>query len=874
MPSGNGRNFGPAVSGYLLSNGRAFETTVFQAGKPVLDKEFNLAQDIDSGYALELSKSMAPSGWLTDIHTNSSDAVASLFTSSPTANTLVLANNLKALVNGWTIPVSYTGSASTNQLTLPAGPVGNGSKRTDLVILEVWRRLIGPSGSDGKSHTSRIWWNGNVKIPVGLDAVLNYVDEMLDPVVGAETTKRVQIQYRLRVVSGVNLFTYPSGINDPVVVANTVPASPASPDGVASAFGYVNDSSFGDPGLWVAGDGNPSNSLGTVDGFMYAIPLCAVFRRNTTSFSRNLNHNGGVVSPGPSDRPDGLFSDIFVSDDIVDLRQAVSPHGWDYQEVLSKNFGMLLDNKLKTEWVTTAIGGGVSGHSVLWADEIGTLPGDGTITGDTPGAEFQGQFDCTRRFFTDRPNYEVMSFQITPGDPNVSTLAWENGTEITIDPTLISQWPFSATLDFFNRAPPGTRVVDVLRARVQGALGPLKALDVGFSSTGNASAVPIPIKSVQGLCSYPLGDIVITIGTPPEAVTTEPMYIDLLIAYPPGQGLRHTPVEDFGTSSFFVNNPSALPATAPVMYAGMVTQSLDYPHRQVQLQYRTSQRTFVTSAESSTTEANFFLPERVHSLIEVRVNGSPDLAATLTGTSGRKVHLSSAASPGDVIEVDYEALRAIPQSGVQFTIYYKTRAPQTIRGSSLGTDLSLVPRWISPHLYLITTGSGSRGEGYPYPYAYVQTGGIIKSVGTFSGEHELDGDPETYIADFNASTGFLRVPAYIPYVPDSESVSFSRGLGDADIEARTYFSTFAAGYKPNAFGPQLSNLRVHKVVLPTLMELPADGSLGRKGTLFMVNLIRWAEFDAESSVKVLGPLENTTIASVYRVSGNLLNRRI
>jgi len=880
MPSGSDRNFGPAVSGYLIPEGRAFETTVFQAGKPVLDKELNLAQGIDSGFALDLSRTVAPSGWVTDEPVNSSDPVGGgFFTPSILSNTLVLSNSLRALVNGWFIWVEYTGSDSANQLILPSGPTGNGAKRTDLVVLEVWRRLIGPTSADGKSPSGRIWRNGNVKVPSGSDAILNYEDQMLDAIVGAETTKRVQVQYRLRVIQGINLLTYPYGIDDPVVVAHSIPTSPASPDGVASTFGYSNQSTAGDPGLWVAGDGIPSNSLGTVDGYMYAIPLCAVFRRNLTAFSKNLNHNGGVASPGPSDRPDGLLSDIFVADDIADLRQAVSVNGWDYREVLEKNFGFLLDNKLKTEWTTTPNGGGVSGHTQLWADEIGTLPGDGTTTGDTPGAEFIGQFDCTRRFFTDRPNYEVLTFKITPGDPNISTPTWQEGTQVTISPSLIAQWPYPSAIAFMSRAPSGTRIVDVLRARIQGTIGPEKALDVGYSSTGNVAAVPVPVQSIWGLGSYPPGNIVISLGAPPELISTEPMYLDLLVAYPPGQGLTRTPVGDFGSASFVINNPAALPATAPVSFASMETEDIDFTHREVQLQYRTGLLTFVTSAESSTTETDFFVPERIADLVEVRVNGLTDAGAVLLDAVRRRaVRLSSPASAGDVIEVDYFALRPMPQAlgigqpGVQFSIFYQSRAPQTIRTSILGTSLKLIPRWISPYLYTITTGSGSQGEGYPYPQAYVQIGGIIKSVGSFGGEYELDGSEQIYTSTFNASTGFLKVPAYIPYVPDPEMVEFTRSPSDADVEDRTFFSGFLAGYQPNAFGPPLSDARVHKVVLPSLMETAEDGTVGKKGTLLLVNLVRWAEFDAENSVKALDT-NNTTIASVYRVSGNILNRR-
>jgi hypothetical protein len=877
------KNLGPAVSGYLDPDGRSFESVAFQAGKPVLDKELNLSEDLDFGAALGLVRKLAPSGWLTNDHLNKSDPTASLFVPSVIANTLVLANNLTALVNGWSILLAYTGSATTNTLSLGAGPAGNGAKRTDIVILEVWRRLISASPSTvGKSPTGRIWRNGNVKIQAADDAVLNFADDILDAIVASETTKRVQIQYRIRVIPGVDIFAYPNGIDDPVVLANSVPPSAGAPNGVVTAFVYQNQSANGDPGLWRAGDGLPTNTIDSVDGYMYAIPLVAVFRRNTTAFSRNLNHNGGVASPGPSDRPDGLLYDIFVANDVADLRQATSITGWgSYLEVGEKNFNYLLDNSLKTEWEVTALGGGVAGHTLFWADEIGTLPGDGVLTGDTPGAEFLGQFDCTRRFFSDRVVYEVLTFQISPGDPNVSTATWATGTVVTINPAAMAQYPFSGAIGFISRAPSGTRIVDVVGARIHGTVALEKGIEVGFSQASPTAIplyVPFPVTSISGLGQYPPGNVFITLGTPPiGGLTTEPMYIDLLIGYPPGVGLTKTPTDDFGTPSFYINNPGppALPATAPVSFSSMQTQAIDAPHREVQLQYKTSTITHTMSADSGVaTSTKYVLPERVETLIQVRINGGPlPGAGGSLDVKGRLLTLSGGtAAPGDIIDVDYQAIRPMPQSSVQMTIYYEARAAQTVRSALLGTSLTMVPRWISPFLYSITTGSGSQGEGYPYPFAYVQTGGIIKVGGGWSGEHELDGDLGIFVAEFNASTGFLRTHSVIPYVPNPEAVTFTRGLIDADIENRTYFPSVPTSYKPNAFGQPLSDERIHKVVMPTIMETTSDSVLAKKGTLFQVLLVRWAEFDAENSVKFLAA-NNTTIASVFRLSGNLLNRR-
>ncbi len=830
------------ASGYIETANRALETVVFRPGTLVLDRELNYTQEPKTGVSISSWLGRGPLWGET------------LFRPNGTANTLQVPA-LQALVDGIFIPVLNTGIADENVLVLPVPPTGAGSKRVDLVILEVWRRLL-DDGPTGKSATGRLWHNGNVKVPSSLDATLNFADQMTDPVVGV-TAHRVQIQYRLRVVQDVDITQYPSGIADPVVVAHSVPTAPGTPDGTATTFIYTNQSPT-DAGLWRAGDGT-INDLGTVDGYMYALPLCAVTRRNSTAWARNTNHNGGVAFPGPSDRPDGLFSDIVVSSDIIDLRQHCPT---DFSEVGSVAFGQLLDNTLSTEQMTTTIGGGSFGGTTLWADEIGVLPGDGTITGDTPGAEFVGQFDCTRRSFSDRPIYEVLTYRVAPGDPSVSTASWQNGTVVTITPSLISQYPYPGTIGFLSRVPTGTTLIDVVSARVQGTLSTEKAAHVGVAL--DTSSTPFPVQSIQGLGTYPPGDITITMGTPPTGASTEPIYIDILVAYPKGQGLTATAVDSWGSASFSCNNPASLPASSPVSYAAMSTLTIDGVHREARLLYTTSTLTF--TAVTSVAERDIRIPERASTLVEVRKNGTPDVGAALSDASGsgRVVRLSGVTTPNDVIEIDYVALRPIPQSGVQFTVYYQRNAAQTVHDALLGTSKTFIPRWISPALYTMTCGSASNDEAYPYPQGYVQIPAKTGSGPSYAGDFELDGSASVAIADYSADTGFLKLPAYVPYVPSPYDVTFSRTLGSADIEGRTFFDSVTSGYLPNAFATPFPEARRHKVVLPCVMELATDSSLGSKGELFLVTLQRWAT-DAENSVKFL-PSNNATVSAVYRLN--------
>lgn len=859
------KNF-PTSSGYLNPDNRSFETVVLQAGKALLDKEINLLEDISSSANQAALKRMMPSGWLADDFMSTSSSTSGIFTAVSTSNGLRVPQGLRAHVNGWLLTIRDTGTAGNNDLTLPAPPLGAGTKRTDLVVLEVWRRLISASPSTvGKSATGRIWQNGNVKTSPTDDLTLNFVDDLLDTNIASETTKRVQIQYRLRVVSGVDIFSYPCGLDDPSIVAYTVPASAGAPDGTSTSYTYANQEANGDAGLWIAGDGNPANTLGTVDGYMYAIPLMAVFRRNSTSFNKNTNQNGASPSSGASDRPDGLFNDIVNARDVVDLRFGVSPCGWSYAEVLDKNVSFLFDNTLKTEYMLNSKGGGSHGHTVLWADEVGiTGPhgGNSTTTGSTPGGALIGEFDGVRRAFSDRSVLEVLTIKV--GQPGGG---WANSTS-TIDVTALPVYPYSA----FNWASYSASavIVDMLAANFIG--GTSKKT---FDATLN-------VKKVTGLGAIPVGNLSLTMDAlTGKGVTDEDLYVDLLVCYPPGNGLTYSPTGSYGASSFSVNNPSALPATGPVYYSALANTSIDNTHREANIQYATVNITLTIAADTVVSaKSTFRMPERVNSIVSVAKGGVAIAGSTTLSSDCRTVTFTNAAdytNPGDTLTVVYTALRPLPQNGEQVTIWYEARSPQTLRDSVLGTSLTVVPRYVPSDLYVILTGSGSIDEGYPFPSAYVQSGGVYPgSGGSFVGSHELTGRSGQSVADFAASTGFLKLPTFVPMVVNPESLTFQRSSpADVDAEGRTFFKSLAGStYLPNAYGQDLSDPIKHKVVFPFIAELTTSSAMGKKGQLVLVLLARWASFDQINGVFFDSDLSvSTTSASVFRLKGNLLNRR-
>lgn len=455
-------NLGPGVSRVLEAEGTAYEDVVFQAGRPPCDSEFILQADIATTAVRSAALRGMPSGFLG----NETNTQADFLTSASWSNffkfgpqrTGELKSVMWANVNGWLVPVTGTRTGtppgspndtdSTNIIALDPPPANSGDFRIDFAFLEVWKARIQPNPSaTNKPASSAVWRYGNVE---GGFSFLP--DDLVDPAIGFETTQRTQIQYRIRVVKGlVGLTSNPDGFDPVVVKAQGAAANPTS-------FTFTNmRQTLGDPGLWRAGDGT-ENSLGTVDGYSYAVPISAIFRRNSVTWngnpSQNLNggfsrnptavdrtgiktfstvpalsanlsasattvtlasvsniplpttpatpvliqigdelltyssitgstlnivtrgsngtraeaHKSGSTIKVMSGRPDGLFSDQIALTDILDLRHAVNPNGFDYASLLQGSLDKLLRGRLRANWKRS--GGGPQGAFVYYQDTI------------------------------------------------------------------------------------------------------------------------------------------------------------------------------------------------------------------------------------------------------------------------------------------------------------------------------------------------------------------------------------------------------------------------------------------------------------------------------------------------------------------------
>lgn len=213
--------------------------------------------------------------------------------------------------------------------------------------------------SDIVTHrVQRVYNEGNVGTEIYLS------DESIHPDTNIETTKRVQIQYKIRVVENADPTNYPeAGLGSAAIVG-------LGPN-TAGSFKFENmGPTMGDYGLW------RSKCSNTVDGFSWAIPMFFVNRRNSTTYNPKTNTNGS--NSAISIRPDLLTGDDIVDSDILDVRRDVLVPS--VSELLDTNFNLLMDNKLRTRFYRDTFGGDKYGTEILQLDRVrGEDPDGGTL---------------------------------------------------------------------------------------------------------------------------------------------------------------------------------------------------------------------------------------------------------------------------------------------------------------------------------------------------------------------------------------------------------------------------------------------------------------------------------------------------------------
>ena len=309
------KNFGNGVSRILDSTNRSYKGVIFQADKPPLDSEWNLVQDLINSQLQGLIGSTTSSGFV-QLGALAGRPLGDL--RDLWANTIKIVNPY-CIINGEFLFVGggtnqFQPSTTSTIWTLLSGldtetllimpPVPATLSRDDLIFLEVWEELITPTSNIKKFGNSQ--YGGT-----------DYTNDLIDPNIKQETSLRTQLKYRYRVATGIDFISFREGIDDPSVFAQGAVSAPTTYTYTKTAKGH-----------YVAGLGDASSitALGTVDGYVYALPIAAVHRKNSQPFNTLTNPNGSAtkIDAVTSDRLDGAFQDDISASDIEDLRHLIA----------------------------------------------------------------------------------------------------------------------------------------------------------------------------------------------------------------------------------------------------------------------------------------------------------------------------------------------------------------------------------------------------------------------------------------------------------------------------------------------------------------------------------------------------------------------
>ena len=347
------------VSRTLDPAGKALVTVVGQHDHELSDADVNLIQDLQD------QKRAA----LLEYTTSGALSYAPLQFNPFSPNTFFIPS-FDVLFNGEVVHIAGQQSAdpNLNRVILPTPAfwaVGSTDEdaRAYVVFLELWYQSLDSTTGLGyytDPATGSLFYfpfGGRLPDPSVATSVPN---DVLDPLSndGVPTTQRAQIQWRIsvaRVPLAYNFSVHPFGVEfDSIAGGNQVQAQAGQASPIpGSNYQFVNLGPItGDAAVWRAGvSPNTSSSLGSMDGFSYALPMAVVFQRNTGVFDLNNNIFGcadagtpgsGVLSSRTSGRFDFKLADQIFPGDVVDTRSTVKLDGWDLDGIMRDGWADLV----------------------------------------------------------------------------------------------------------------------------------------------------------------------------------------------------------------------------------------------------------------------------------------------------------------------------------------------------------------------------------------------------------------------------------------------------------------------------------------------------------------------------------------------------
>lgn len=295
----NGPTVSTGFSRILNQENRNFSMVAFQQAKPILDSEMNLTQLIQNKARADLIRTILDSGIISiKTTTDVTDKKNTLRISEAVAN-----------MNGWLLYL-YGANRTDTSSDIVFTPAPYNGTREDLAYLEAWFEEVAPTGSPEDDDESVYKYGGLASGTVAND--------ILDPTAEGETGRRIQLRWNIRTAADVNFTNYPAGIN------NTDRVKARGGNNSDTDYGYA---SLGN-GLYRAGDGSSAacTALKCVDGYVYAIPLYHVHRRNQTAYDAVNNPTGAPAYGSGVTIATGLYHDVIAASDVTPIYPVASAY--------------------------------------------------------------------------------------------------------------------------------------------------------------------------------------------------------------------------------------------------------------------------------------------------------------------------------------------------------------------------------------------------------------------------------------------------------------------------------------------------------------------------------------------------------------------
>ena len=420
-------NYPATVSRTLDPSGRGLRTVLGQYDKHLSDADINLIQDLQDWKRQLLLGATAPSGCLTRSPFQFTGAAP---------NTLYLPA-FKVLFRGEVVQVQGYQSPTlrSNRITLPAPSSGLAPGRLYVVFLELWYAGVDPLSGQGyyQDPGGQRYFYPYGCVGAVAPQLTQFPDDVIDPGFAQVTTERVQLQWRIGVQPiplGYDFSAHRYGLDPDPVAGSQVFGQGGNPG--LTTQGFVPLASVtGEATLWRAG-GDPLNSVASLDGYSYALPLAVVFQRTLNAYDPDLapfgcagSTGGGTVRSNLSGRFDARFADLVYPDDLVDTRLSTSLTGYTSGDLLSDGLSSVLSGSGRAALTRSSHPAGAVGS--LLNQLIGLAPA--ATQASWQNIQPVGSFDGFRNGLSADQRTYLTAVQVAP--PNRHPL-WTPGDVITL----------------------------------------------------------------------------------------------------------------------------------------------------------------------------------------------------------------------------------------------------------------------------------------------------------------------------------------------------------------------------------------------------------------------------------------------------------